>query len=391
MKKHQYLIVGGGMTAAAAMHGIRQADSEGEIGVISAEPSPPYDRPPLSKQLWTGKKNIDEIWRSVPEGVPIYNGRKAVELDLEGKQLTDQEGDAYAYERLLLATGGRPRRLPFGEEKIIYYRTVETFRRLEALSESHSRFAVIGGGFIGSELAAALAMKGKEVSLLFPGAGIGHRMFPADLSQFLNDYYREHGVEVLAGEKAVGLEGDGTDLTLLTDQDRRIAAEGVVAGIGIEPNTGLAESAGLKIDNGIVVDEHLQTSRSEIFAAGDVASFPDPLLGRRRVEHEDAANSMGEAAGRSMAGEAAAYEYSPMFYSDLFDLGYEAIGDLDSRLETVADWQEPFRKGVVYYLKDGRVRGVLLWDIWGQVDAARELMAEQGPATRQSLTGRLPA
>ncbi|MDX1435383.1 MAG: FAD-dependent oxidoreductase [Anaerolineales bacterium] len=390
MKKHQYLIVGGGMTAAAAMEGIRQADPQGDVGVISAEPSPPYDRPPLSKQLWTGKKDIDEIWRSVPEGIPIYHGRKAVELDLEGKMVTDQEGETYSYDRLLLATGGRPRRLPFGDEKIIYYRTIEDFRRLESLVESHSRFAVIGGGFIGSELAAALAMKGKQVSILFPGTGIGDRMFPADLSQFLNDYYRRHGVEVLAGEKAVGLDGNGTDLTLLTDRDRRISVEGVVAGIGIEPNTGLAQSAGLNIDNGIVVDEHLRASQPHVFAAGDVASFSDPLLGRRRVEHEDAANSMGEAAGRSMAGEAAAYEYSPMFYSDLFDMGYEAVGDLDARLETVADWQEPFRKGVVYYLKEGRVRGVLLWDIWGQVDAARELMADQTPATGDTLIGRLP-
>ncbi len=165
---------------------------------------------------------------------------------------------------------------------------------------------------------------------------------------------------------------------------------GVVAGIGIVPNVELAQEAGLAVGDGIVVDSYLRTSHPDVYAAGDVASFPDALLGvRRRVEHEDNANTMGRAAGRAMAGAAVSYEHSPMFYSDLFDLGYEAVGELDTRLRTVVDWQEPYRKGVLYYLEEGRVRGVLLWNVWDRVDAARALIAEPGPFEPADLMGHI--
>jgi len=165
----------------------------------------------------------------------------------------------------------------------------------------------------------------------------------------------------------------------------------LVAGLGIVPNVEVAEQAGLRVDNGIVVDEWLRAGHPDIYAAGDVANFPSAALGRHvRVEHEDAANTMGRAAGLAMAGQGAPYRHLPFFYSDLFDLGYEAVGDTDARLETVADWKEPCREGVVYYLADGRVRGVLLWNTWGQVDHARALIAQAGPFRPADLKGRLP-
>ena len=171
---------------------------------------------------------------------------------------------------------------------------------------------------------------------------------------------------------------------------RRVDANGVVAGIGIQPNVDLATAAGLQVDNGIVVNSALQTSQPHIYAAGDVANFQDNLLAsRRRVEHEDNANRMGRAAGRAMAGASVDYDTSPMFYSDLFDLGYEAIGEIDSRLQVVIDWQQPFQKGAFYYLKDQRVRGVLLWNIWGQIDAAKALIRSGETATTESLAGRI--
>lgn len=173
---------------------------------------------------------------------------------------------------------------------------------------------------------------------------------------------------------------------------RKIVVDGVVAGIGITPNVDLARAAGLPIDNGIMVDELLHAGHPDIYAAGDVASFHNPALGKRlRVEHEDNANTQGRAAGRAMAGREQPYHHLPSFYSDLFDLGYEAVGELDSRLETVADWKQELREGVVYYLGDGRVRGVLLWNVWGQLDAARALIAEAGPFRAADLRGRLPA
>lgn len=389
MKEVTYLIVGGGMTAASAARGIREVDEAGAIAVLSAETQLPYDRPPLSKGLWTGKKKIDDIWRGLPGDVAFHGGRTAVNLDLERKEVTDKEGERYRFEKLLLATGGKPRRLPFGGDNIIYYRSLSSYQRLRDLAAEHEQFAVIGGGFIGSEIAAALAMQGKQVTMLFPEPGIGARIYPAELASFLNDAYREQGVTVLPGESVVGLEGSGTDLILLTESGRRIPASGVVAGIGITPNVELARAAGLDVDDGIVVDASLQTSHPDVYAAGDVARFPDPYLGRhRRVEHEDAANSMGRAAGRAMAGAGSRYDYSPMFYSDMFDLGYEAVGRLDSRLETKVDWEEPFRKGVITYVDEGKVAGVLLWNVWDQVDQARERLGKpvssEAPASAQA-------
>ncbi len=378
MKEHTYLIIGGGMTSAAALEGIRSVDPDGDIAVISAEAHKPYNRPPLSKQLWTGKKQLDEIWRSVPQGVTYYAGCTVTELDLDRKELRDEAGEVYRFQKLLLATGGAPRRLPFGGDNIIYFRTLDTFHRLHDLAQEQERFAVIGGGFIGSEIAAALAMQGKQVTMLFPEAGIGARLFPADLVEFINDAYRQQGVELLAGETVTGLEGQGTELTLSTESGRALQVNGVVAGIGITPNVALAEAAGLQVDNGIVVDASLRTSHPDVYAAGDVAAYYDEALQkRRRVEHEDAANSMGQAAGRAMAGAEVHYDATPFYYSDMFDMGYEAVGTLDARLDTQAHWQEPYRKGIITYLDENRVRGVLLWNVWDKVDEARRLLGQQ--------------
>ena len=396
MPDYAYLIVGGGMTADAAVQGIREVDAGALIGLIGAEPDPPYNRPPLSKGLWKGEP-LKEIWCETDRrGVDLILGHHVSTLDAANKRVADDQGAVYTFGKCLLATGGTPRRLPFGGDAVIYYRTLEDYRRLRALADQRERFVVIGGGFIGSEVAAGLAMNGKQVTMVVPEDGIGSRVFPEDLARFVSEYYRQKGVEVLAGASVVGFEsrGDQAAVRVRSEGEREIEADGVVAGLGIRPNVELAEAAGLAFENGIAVDEFCRTSNPDVYAAGDVASFLNPALGRRiRVEHEDNANTMGRFAGRAMAGQPAAYDYLPFFYSDLFDLGYEAVGDLDSRLQTYADWKEPYREGVVYYLSsgsDGRVRGVLLWNVWGQVDAARRLIAEPGPFRPEDLKGRLP-
>jgi 3-phenylpropionate/trans-cinnamate dioxygenase ferredoxin reductase component len=391
MPHYPYLIVGGGMAAAAAIQGIREVDSAKVIGLIGGELHPPYQRPPLSKALWKGAP-LENIWIDLAQqGVDLLLGRTMQALDVEHKRVTDGQGGEYTFDKLLLATGGAPRRLPWGGDDAIYYRTLDDYQRLRTLAEQGQRFAVIGGGFIGSEIAAALAMNGKEVVLLFPGAALGEHVFGPDLSAFLNQYYRQHGVEVLAGETAAGLERSSGGIALRTRGGEILLVDGVVAGIGIEPNIELARAAGLKVDNGVVVDALLRISHPDIYAAGDVANFANPALGKRlRVEHEDNANTMGKYAGRNMAGAQESYDHLPFFYSDLFDLRYEAVGELDAGLEIVADWKEPFREGVLYYLQEGRVRGVLLWNVWEQVDAARRLIAEPGPFQPADLRGRLP-
>jgi len=392
MPHYQYLIIGGGMTADAAVHGIREVDPNGAIGIISAEAHPPYNRPPLSKGLWKGEPE-ESIWRGTPQqpGVTLHLGRRAVALEPGAKRVTDDQGTVYTFDKLLLATGGTPRRIPGSPEQVIYFRTYDDYRRLRALAAQGARFVVIGGGFIGSEIAAALTMNGAGVTMLFLEEGIGGRLFPAGLARFLNDYYRQKGVEVLPRESVAAVEARGEDLGVRTQSGRELAGTGVVAGLGILPNVELARDAGLGIEDGIRVDAFTRTDHPDIHAAGDVASFYNPALGKRlRVEHEDNANTMGNVAGQNMAGRSVRYDHLPFFYSDLFELGYEAVGDTDSRLQTVEYWKDPYHEGVVYYLQDGRVRGVLLWNVWGQVDAARRLIAEPGPFRPEDLKGRLP-
>jgi 3-phenylpropionate/trans-cinnamate dioxygenase ferredoxin reductase component len=390
MERFKYLIIGAGMTGDAAARGIRQVDPDGSIGIIGKESDPPYNRPPLSKGLWKGK-TLDSIWRKTEKlRVTLRLGRKIKSLNVSALTAEDEQGVIYHGEKLLLATGGMPRRLPFGGNAVIYYRNLKDYQRLKQISAAGDHFAVIGGGFIGSEVAAALAMNGKKVTLLFPGEGIGDRVFPADLSQYVTRYFREKGVEVLTGQTVKDLKAGDHGYTVITGSGQEIIVDGVVAGVGIQPNIALAQEAGLNLGNGIIVDEFLRTSQTNIYAAGDAAEFYNPALGKRlRVEHEDNANSMGLQAGRNMAGAAEPYHHLPFFYSDLFDLSYEAVGELDPRLTTVTDWKEPYEKGVVYYLENSRVRGVLLWNVWSQIANARRLIADPGPFTPENIRGRM--
>ncbi len=390
MDTTRYLIVGGGLTADAACKGIRERDHDGRILVVGDEPHPPYLRPPLSKELWKGDEE-STIWRGTAElGVELRLGRRIVALDLEGREARDDKGETYGYEKLLLATGGRPRRLPFGGDAVIYFRTLDDYRSLRALANTGARFCVIGGGFIGSEIAAALALNDCPVTMVFPEAGIGARVFPEELSTALNDYYRSHGVEVLTGASVMAIERHGTRTQVMLGHGRPLEADVVVAGIGIVPNAELAVDAGLPVTNGIVVDAYgCVRGREDVFAAGDVAYFPVAALATNmRVEHEDHAKSHGRQVGANMAGAGAPYEHLPFFYSDLFDLGYEAVGELDSRLETVSDWKELAGEATFTYL-DGerRPRGVLLWNRFGQLDAARELILAAEPIAEGASVG----
>jgi 3-phenylpropionate/trans-cinnamate dioxygenase ferredoxin reductase component len=390
MKHYKYLIIGGGLAGDGATRGIRELDTEGSIGVISMEPDPPYMRPHLSKNLWKGS-SVEKIWRKTEERAELHLSRKVVQLDPAKKSILDSEGDDYRYDKLLLATGGTPNHLPFGNGNVIYYRNFRHYKQLRALTENGEDFVVIGGSFIGSELAAGLTMVHKKVTMILREDAISDHIFPKDLANFLNDYYRQKGVEVVTGDSVASVQKEGGRITVRTGSGRAFEADGVVAGIGIHPNLDLAKEAGIKVNDGIIVDEHLETSIPDIYAAGDVANFFHSGLEKRtRVEHENNAVEMGKVAGRNMAGASEAYTHIPMFYSDLFELGYEAVGEMSSKMETIPDWQEePFKKGVVYYMDEGHVRGVLLWNVWKKVEEARTLMKEKGPFKKKDLKGKI--
>ncbi len=390
MKHYKYLIAGGGMASDAAVRGIREIDKDGSIGVIGWEPDAPYTRPMLSKGLWKGKP-FEKVWRGTEKlNVDLHLGNGAAELDPAKKLVRDDQGDEYSYEKLLLATGGTPNRLPFGGEDIIYFRELRDYQRLRALADDGERFLVIGGSFIGSEIAAALTMVGKKATLLFRGEAIAQGIFPKELSNYLNEYYLQKGVEVVPGDSPVALEKDNGLTIVRTRNGRSFEVDGVVAGLGIRPNVDMAKAAGLEVEDGIVVNEQLLSSVPDIYAAGDAAMFHHSTLGKQtRVEHEDNALHMGKLAGRNMAGASESYTHTPYFYSDLFELGYEAVGELSSKLETIVDWQEPFKKGVIYYLDQGRVRGVLLWNVWEKLDAARALLRAPGPFKESDLKGKI--
>ena len=390
MAEYRYLIVGGGMTGDAACKGIRSVDPDGSIGLVGAEADPPYARPPLSKGLWLGKDE-SSIWRGTAEqGVDLHLGRTIASLDLDARTATDERGDTYAYERLLLATGGRPREIAGAPDGLIHYRTLADYHALRERATDGARVVVVGGGFIGSEVAAATAQNGCAVTMIFPEDGICARLLPHDLSLSLNDHYRGKGVGVVAGELVAAVERNGAGFRVTTQGGGAYDADVVVAGLGIVPNDELASASGLPADNGIPVDDRGRAGgREDVFAAGDVASFPARDLGRNlRVEHEDHAKSHGHQVGRNMAGADEPYDHLPFFYSDMFELGYEAVGELDPRLDTRTAWAEPFRKGVVCYQDaEERPRGFLLWDVWGKVDAATELIRSGAPVGESQLEG----
>lgn len=381
MPHYDYLIVGGGMTADAAIRGIRSVDADGSVGMISREPDPPYDRPPLTKGLWQGGSEAS-IWRDTDElDVELLLDRKVVRIDREERTAKDDRGAVYSYGSVLLATGATPRTLPDAVPQVNYLRTFRDYRRLREDVRTKQRFAVIGGGFIGSEIAAALASAGKDVVLVFPEEGLCRQVLPASLSRHLNEEFRDRGVEVRDGRTVASVRRSGDEFLIATEEHegRAIRVEAVVAGLGVEPETVLAEIAGLEVDDGVVVDTSFRTEDPHVFAAGDCAAFWSPVLGRRlRVEHEDHANASGMHAGRCMAGDLSDYDHLPFFYSDLFDLSYQAVGEIDPESdEVVEDWVEPNREGTLYYVRDGRVRGVLLWNVRGKLREARSMVREK--------------
>lgn len=393
---YTYAVVGGGLTGASAAQEIRDRDKVGSILLIGNERHLPYDRPPLSKKLWFGQKKVDEIFLHGQEfydtnRIDLKLGTKIISLDVKHKTIRDEQGSDYRFEKLLLATGGSPRTLPIpgGDlEGICYYRYLEDYLRIRYEAKEGKSALVIGGGFIGSEIAAALTMNKVQVTMVFPDSYPVERVFPPYLGQAIQKHFNEKGVKILNKDKPVSIVKKGLRFLTQTGNGRQIESDLLIVGIGIAPEIGLAENAGLSTGNGIIVNEFLRTSSPDIYAAGDNAFFPYRALGQNvRVEHWDNALHQGKWAGRNMTGGQEPFDYMSYFFSDLFEFGYEAVGEVDSRLETFADWQKENDSGVIYYLKDRRIRGAMMCNVWEKVDTARELIKKGEQMRPEELHG----
>ncbi|GFO47582.1 Apoptosis-inducing factor 1, mitochondrial [Plakobranchus ocellatus] len=457
----QYLLVGAGTAAFGAFRAIKSRDPKAKILVIGEEDSVPYMRPPLSKELWFNedKAEVEQLqfrqWngrkRSVfyePQeffaepktlntlengGIALLSGKKVVKLDAGNKAVWLASGEKITYDKCLLAPGGKPRSLPVLEnasaevkEKTVLYRNISDFRRLDSLVDNSDSVAIIGGGFLGSELACALGRKAKKSGLkvyqIFPESGNMGKVLPEYLSKWTTRKVEHEGVEVLTNQSVDKADFVDGKIVLATKEGKTVKVDCVVAAVGLEPNVDLAKSSNLEIDDsngGFLVNAELE-ARRDLWVAGDAACFYDVKLGRRRVEHHDHAVVSGRLAGENMTGAAKPYWHQSMFWSDLGpDVGYEAIGIVDSSLRTVAVFamasekdtpkavveetgeglrseteatasptarspnklrsldSEEYGKGIVFYLNDkASVVGILLWNTFNKMPIARQVLRD---------------
>jgi 3-phenylpropionate/trans-cinnamate dioxygenase ferredoxin reductase subunit len=370
MKPYKYVIIGGGLAGGRAGDGIRKVDTEGTIALVTGERHMPYERPPLSKGYLTGREGLDHVYLKedayyAQNSIEVISGVRATEVDPAARNVTLGDGRVLEYGKLLLATGGHAWRLPIpGSDlsEVFTLRTIEDADGIRKAAKSGKRALVLGGSFIGSEVAASLAQLGLSVTMVFPEVRLLERIVPGELSAFIHAKYGANGVRVLSGTKPDRLEGNGKVERVVLDNGDSVDVDLVVMGVGIRLNTELARDAGLELGErgAVVVDEMLRTSDPNIYAAGDIAAWPDPTFGKRlQVEHWNVARGHGLRAGRNMAGEEKPYETLPYFFSDLFDLSFEVWGDLTAWNQTVLRGTLEGGSFALYYFDQGKMVGVL--------------------------------
>jgi 3-phenylpropionate/trans-cinnamate dioxygenase ferredoxin reductase component len=387
------IVVGGGLAAASAVDELRSRGHEGTIEVFCAEPHLPYERPPLSKSVLLGEAEEesvqvhDQAWYD-DRDVVLHLGTPVTGLDLDRHLVT---GDSLSvdFDRLLLATGSSPRRLAMADESgadVAYLRTVEDNRRLRDAFASVRRIVIVGGGWIGLEVAAAARTAGVEVAVVemqdLPLLGV----LGPEVAQVFADLHREHGVDLRLGVGVDGIDAraDGASEVRLGD-GTTLPADLVVVGIGVQPEVALARDAGLAVDDGVLVDAWLRTSNPYVFAAGDLAGHDHPVLGRRlRVEHWDNAIHQGRAAARVMLGGDEPYERLPYFFTDQYDLGMEYVGSVgpDGYDEVVLRGDVSTRVFSAFWLQDGRVLAAMHANDWDQIDPIRGIVGRKADRDR---------
>ena len=391
MSEHaRYLIVGAGLAAHFAVRGIRERDGQSRIVIVGDEPELPYTRPHLSKAYLIGTRPREKVFVKPASfyeenKAEVWTGRTATAVDAAQKSVTLAGGTSITYEKLLLATGSEARRLQIdgsGLRGIYYLRRLADSDALRAAKQASKRAVIVGGGFIGAEVASAFAQAGVDTTMLLADDVLLKRQVGEDAGRFLLDYFRAKGVTVEVEKKVTAFHGDGQVRAVRTADGGEYLADTVVVGVGAVTRIELAASAGLTIESGVVVDEYLRTSRPDIYAAGDIAFYFDARYGRRlRLEHWDNAVQQGKHAGLNMAGENQPFDHVPYFYSDLFDLDLQAWGDM-------YDWNRTVVRGAhknnltYFYLKDDRLKAVLVVDPTKEQAAAAEQLAAAMPRVK---------
>lgn len=390
-----YVIVGAGIAGNAAAETLRKQGFEGEVHLVGAEPHRPYDRPPLSKEFLSGSKEQDKLFFKPEDfyaehSIQLHLGTEATALDPTSKTLTLADSASLHFDKLLLATGSRVRTLPIPGselEGIHYLRTIDDSQAIAQSMNSASRVVIVGAGFIGSEVAAVCKTAGLEVTVLEIQPQPMAHILGEEMGAIYANLHTSRGIDLRLQEGISGIRGSSRAEQVITDQGNAIDCDFVVIGVGIAPDTTLAESAGLEVDRGILVDEHCQTSHPDIYAAGDVANWFHPGLGHRlRVEHWDNALNQGAAAAKSMLGAPEPYSPTLYFWSDQYDLNIQYLGHATEWDEIAVRGNPDEEKFTAFYLKDGSVHGALVVNNFRDIRPTRTLIGQKTPITAASLS-----
>jgi 3-phenylpropionate/trans-cinnamate dioxygenase ferredoxin reductase subunit len=381
MKNYKFVVLGSGVAAGHAVKELVERKVEhGSIAIITADDALPYDRPPLSKGFLLGEKSPQDI---LIEDVDFYNDhgievrlkQPVMNVDFDAKRLECNPGGEVGYQQLLITTGSKVRRLesPGAElDELYYLRSLGDAQRLRQRIASGGRAAVIGSGFIGMEVASVLARKGVETTMIFPEDRVWKKFFTPEMSAFFQKYFAERGVKFMPNERAKAFLGTGKVERVHLESGREVPVDFVVAGIGVMPAHDLFVGTGLEMNReGIVVNESLQTNRLGVWAAGDVASYPDLIFGkRRRLDHWDNAVEQGKLAARNMTGAGETFLHVPYFFSDVFDLSYEFWGDTQGHDQVIYRGDITSSSFSAWWLKEGRLEAAF---VLNRPDEEREL------------------
>jgi NADPH-dependent 2,4-dienoyl-CoA reductase/sulfur reductase-like enzyme len=372
---YRTVVLGGGMVAGyAAKEFVEGGLKPGELGIVSADNALPYERPPLSKTFLAGKDNEQSVLINSEgfyreHGIGIHLNCEIDRIDLAGKRLVERGGQEFRFDKLILATGARPRTLNVpgaDRENVLYLRSMSDSARLRDALKSAKKVVVIGGGFIGMEVASQSAQQGRDTTMVFPDDRVWKNFFTPEMSQFFQTYYQNHGVRFAAGTKAEGIDAHQVSLS----SGKKLDADLIVAGIGVTPVTELAEATGLTVENGMRVDEFLKTSAANVYAAGDAANYHDVIFKKqRRVEHWDNAVKQGQYLARYLSGQPEPFKNIPYFFSDVFDLSYEFWGDTAGAERTEYRGDVNSTSFSTWWLKDGKAVAVFAMN---RPDAERE-------------------